>query len=516
RKIEDKIDAIAQDFLDSIQISSSLDVGSIVNRFQASEIPSSPADISSYIDYLTDSIIEDSVQISSPRYIGHMTSALPYFFQPLGKLMTAMNQNVVKIETAKAFSPYERQALGMIHRLVYGFSDDFYAQHIQNSESTLGIMTTGGTLANLTAMWCARNSALGAKDNFNGIENEGLPAALDFYGYKGAVIIGSSLMHYSFEKAAGILGIGDRSLLKIPTDTNHRIDLAALQQTIEECRQRQQLIIALVGIAGTTDSGAIDPLAEMAASAQKYNIHFHVDAAWGGPVLFSHQNKYKIAGIEQADSVTIDGHKQLYLPMGIGMVILQNPHLGKLIEKTARYTVRKESIDLGKRSLEGSRPGMVLFLQAALNIIGHQGYEFLIDSGISKSQYMADIIRQRPEFELLVEPEINILLYRYLPEPFRQKAAQRQLTLADNQSINHFNELLQNAQRQAGEAFVSRTTLENTYYGQGIAIVALRAILANPLTTEADIEAVLNDQIQIAAKLPVISVSQNEVSHDNI
>lgn len=514
-ELQSRIDLITKSFLEAKQISRDIDLESVVEKFTDSKLPLFPTDIDSYIEDLATNVVADSIHVSSPRFIGHMTSSLPYFFQPLGKLMTAMNQNVVKVETAKAFSPYERQALAMMHRLIYGFGDDFYTQHTQNIESTLGMMVTGGTLANITAMWCNRNALLRAKDDFGGVENEGLSAALDFYGYKGAVIIGSSLMHYSFEKAAGLLGIGDRNLIKIPTDQNHRLNIAALRQTIAECRQRNLLIIALVGIAGTTDSGAIDPLLEMSAIAQEYNINFHVDAAWGGPVLFSEQNQHKLAGIELADSVTIDGHKQLYLPMGLGMVILRNPHLAKYIEKTARYTVRKESPDLGKRSLEGSRPGMSLFLQAALNIIGHKGYEFLIDSGIKKAQYLANEINSRPEFELLFQPEINILLYRYIPEPFRQKTAQGKLTASDNQAINDFNELLQNAQRQAGDTFVSRTTLENTTYGAGVPIVALRVVLANPLTTETDIDAVLNDQIKTAAKLPVIT-SNEEVNDDNL
>ncbi len=501
QEMERHISAIAREFLRAKTASTDLDIELIQEKFRESKIPALPSDIGNYIDEVAESLVAHSIHTSSPRYIGHMTSALPYFTRPIGKLLTAMNQNSVKMETAKALSPCERQTLAMMHRLIYSLSEQFYEQHIQKSDSTLGIMVTGGTLANITALWCARNASLGAKDGFSGIEKEGLHAALEFYGCKGAVIIGSRLMHYSFEKAAGLLGIGDRSLIKIPTDCDRRIDLAALRQTVAECRDRNLHILAIVGIAGSTDSGSIDPLPEIAAIAQEANAHFHVDAAWGGPVLFSERHRHKLTGIELADSVTVDGHKQMYLPMGIGMVLFRNPQLAKVIEKHAPYTVRKDSIDLGKRSLEGSRPGASLFLQAALNIIGHKGYEFLIDAGIGKTQYLADCIRKNSAFELLQEPEINILLYRYIPEPFRQKAAKNQLTEADNDFINQFNERLQDAQRRAGHTFVSRTTVPNTFCEKSIPLVALRAVLANPLTTEADINAVLNDQLKIAAKL---------------
>lgn len=501
REMERQISAIAQKFLVAKNASTDADIELIFEKFQKSQIPDFPSEVGNYIDDLTETVIADSIHTSSPRYIGHMTSALPYFVRPIGKLLTAMNQNSVKMETAKTLSPCERQTLAMMHRLIYDFSEEFYNQHIQKSESTLGIMTTGGTLANISALWCARNASLGPKEDFKGIEKEGLHAALEFYGYKGAVIIGSNLMHYSFEKAAGLLGIGDGSLIKVPTDCNHRMDVLAMQETVAECRARNLHILAIVGIAGSTDSGSIDPLPEIAEIAQEANAHFHVDAAWGGPVLFSEQHRHKLAGIELADSVTVDGHKQMYLPMGIGMVLFRNPQLAKVIEKHAPYTVRKDSIDLGKRSLEGSRPAVSLFLQAALNIIGYKGYEFLINGGIQKTQYLGDLIRQNSEFELLFEPTINILLYRYLPEQFRQKYAQNQLTEADNFVINKFNERLQDAQRRAGQTFVSRTTVQNTSYGKTIPIVALRVVLANPLTTEADINFVLNDQLKIAAKL---------------
>ncbi|MEG4490501.1 pyridoxal-dependent aspartate 1-decarboxylase PanP [Microcoleus sp. D3_18_C4] len=514
--MEERISGLVQDFLYAKTASTDIDLELIIQEFRENKIPALPTDVGNYIDDLTQTLVAHSIHTSSPRYIGHMTSALPYFVRPIAKLLTAMNQNLVKMETAKVLSPCERQTLAMMHRLIYDFSEDFYNQHIQKSDSTLGIMTTGGTLANITALWCARNASLGPKNNFSGIEKEGLYAALEFYGYKGMVIIGSNLMHYSFEKAAGLLGIGDRNLLKIPTDCNHRMDLAALRQTVAECRDRNLHILAIIGIGGSTDSGSIDPLPEIAAIAQEANAHFHVDAAWGGPVLFSERHRHKFAGIELADSVTIDGHKQMYLPMGIGLVLFRNPQTAKVIEKHAPYTVRKDSIDLGKRSLEGSRPGASLYLQAALNIIGHQGYEFLIDGGIHKTQHLANLIRENPAFELLLEPEINILLYRYIPETFREKAAKQQLTEADNHFINQFNERLQEAQRQAGHTFVSRTTLQNTCYGKTIPIVAFRVVLANPLTTEADINIVLNDQLKIAAKLSLTITNSDhceEVNH---
>ena len=226
-------------------------------------------------------------------------------------------------------------------------------------------------------------------------------------------------------------------------------------------------------------------------------------SAPSGPLIFSRQHRHKLAGIELADSVTIDGHKQLYLPMGIGMLFMREPHTAKAIEKQASYTMRKGSFDLGKRALEGSRPGMALFLHAGLNLIGTQGYEFLIDEGIRKTQYMANRVSTMPEFELLAEPDTNLVIYRYIPEQFREIAAQQKLTEVENLLIGEFNQHLQKLQRQAGRTFISRTTKTINYIGKEIPIIALRAVLANPLTTENDIDAVLNDQIQIASEISI-------------
>ncbi|HEY0782072.1 MAG TPA: pyridoxal-dependent decarboxylase, partial [Thermoanaerobaculia bacterium] len=377
----------------------------------------------------------------------------------------------------------------------------FYATHAQDILSALGILTSGGTAANLTSLWCARNLALGRDGDFPGVESEGLPRALAHYGAADAVIVGSQLLHYSFKKAAGILGLGERNLLTVPAGRDNRIDLAALRTQLELCRERGPRVVARVGIAGTTETGSVDPLAAMADLAAEAQVHFHVDAAWGGPTLFSARNRHLLRGIERADTVTIDGHKQLYLPMGIGMLLFRDPHAAAAIEKQARYTLRAGSGDLGKRSLEGSRPAMVLYLHAALHLIGRRGYEALIDEGIRKARAMADAIRRRPEFELLAEPELNLLVYRYIPEGLRDRARDGTLDEAANRTINELNDALQRTQGRAGQSFVSRTALETTRYGRSVPIVALRVVLANPLTTDDDILAVLDEQVARAPAL---------------
>jgi len=199
----------------------------------------------------------------------------------------------------------------------------------------------------------------------------------------------------------------------------------------------------------------------MADFTQELGCHFHVDAAWGGPTLFSDRYRSLLAGIERADSVTIDAHKQLYVPMGAGMVVFKDPVALSAIEHHANYILRHGSKDLGSHTLEGSRPGMSMLVHAGFSIIGRKGYELLIDMGIERAKTFADMIRSHPDFELTSEPELNILTYRYCPFAVQQvlDAATTQQRADINALLDQVSQLLQKHQREAGKTFVSRTRL---------------------------------------------------------
>lgn len=499
-EMEASIAGVIRAFYGAARFSSEIPYKSLAASFTDSAIPSEPQSMMEYLSALRLNVIEHSTRTGSPRFIGHMTSQLPGFVAPLAKLIAVMNQNLVKAETAKAATPFERQAIAMIHRLIFECAETFYQEHIQDISSTLGVISSGGTLANLHALWCARNKILAAMPGSSGVEVDGVASALQGHGLEGAVIVGSELMHYSLEKAAGLMGLGTRNLVRVPVDQRNRVDCARMRSAIESARARNNAVIALIGIAGTTDTGAVDPLNELAELAQEFGIHFHVDAAWGGPTLFSRRHRHKLKGIERADSVIVDGHKQLYLPVGVGISIFKDPDAARVVEKQARYIIRPTSVDLGRRTIEGSRVNSALYLHAGLNIIGASGYEYLMDEGIRKAGYMAQRLKSMPEFELLLEPELNIVAYRYIPERFRERAAMKKLSAQDNQVISQLNAALQKKQRLRGRSFVSRTSL-TTNNGDKAPMVVLRAVLSNPLTKTTDIDAVIEEQLQIAASL---------------
>lgn len=470
----------------------------IEKDFADARIPEEPTFVSEYTEFVKEKLVAQSVHTAAPGFVGHMTSALPYFMLPLSRIMTALNQNLVKVETSKAFTPMERQVLAMLHRLVYNRSDAFYPKWIHKSQYALGTFCSGGTIANITALWVARNRLCGPQGNFRGIAQEGLFKALQYLDCNGLAVLVSRRGHYSLGKAVDLLGIGRENLILVDTDENNRIDMQKLKQHCASLKEEGIRPLAIIGIAGTTETGNVDPLEALADYAAEIDCHFHVDAAWGGPTLFSKTHRTLLNGIERADSVTIDAHKQLYVPMGAGMVVFKDPTALSAIEHHAAYILRHGSKDLGSHTLEGSRPGKSMLVHAGLSIIGRKGYELLIDLGIERAKQFAEKVRSHPDFELMSEPELNILTYRYNPAWLQTALAGAtidQLGQA-NELLDQLTRLVQKYQREAGKTFVSRTRLRSGKYSNRV-LTVFRVVLANPLTTEEILTAVLDEQCSL-------------------
>jgi len=471
-------------------------------RFKNITISEDPEkQLADVITCLIREIAPHAVNVASPYFVGHMTSAIPFFMVHLKTIISALNQNVVKLETSKVVSVVEKQVIAKIHHLIYRREPDFYQDHVQNTDTTLGVFTEGGTTANLTALWVARNARFAPKDGFRGIEAEGIPEAYRAYGIDRCVILASRLGHYSLRKSAGVLGIGNANVIPVDTDADYRMDIDALKATIERIKTEspRTCILAIVGIAGATETGTVDPLARIADISAEHGIHFHVDAAWGGPTLFSKKYHHLLEGIERSDSVTIDGHKQFYMPMSCGMVYFRDPTILDVIAYHANYVNRRGSVDLGIKSLSGSREANSLVLDAALKIMGARGYALLIEHGIETARELADEITRRENFQLVTRPVLNILTYRYCPPQFRQALARADAAgqARINDALNELNRDLQRLQREAGNSFVSRTALRANRFSP-FDIVVLRTVLMNPMTDIDILKEILDEQEAIA------------------
>lgn len=399
----------------------------------------------------------------------------------------------------------ERQVLAMLHRMIYADDDSFYQTWIHDSAHALGAFCSGGTIANTTALWAARNQLFKPDGDFRGLAEEGLFKAYQHLKCEGIAVLASRRAHYSMKKAADLLGIGQDNLVLVDTDEDNRIDMDCLSKEYQRLKDANIRVLALVGIAGTTETGHIDPLNDLADFAAEIGCHFHVDAAWGGPTLFSKTHRPLMAGIERADSVTIDAHKQLYVPMGAGMVLFKSPETLSAIEHHANYILRHGSKDLGSHTLEGSRPGKAMLVHAGLSIIGRKGYELLIDLGIERAGKFADMIDAHPNFELITRPELNILTYRFNPEWLQDLLPHLPPVLIHevNLLLDRVVQEVQKLQREAGKTFVSRTRLKAKKYPHNDQISVFRSVLANPLTTDDILSEVLEEQCLIVRETGV-------------
>ena len=498
-KIERQISHNLLGFMRQHTIAGEMEPAQIEQDFMNVSVPEDPMFVNDQAQFLMEKVVSQSVHTASPSFIGHMTSSMPHFMLPLAKIMIALNQNVVKIETSKAFTPLESQVVGMLHNFIYHRDPAFYERWTHHRAHAFGIFCSGGTIANLTGLWVARNLLLAPKGDYHGVREDGLAAGLAEYGFKKLVILVSARGHYSLKKSADILGLGRSNLIAIPTDDQNKIDLTALREKIAELKQLKIGILALVGIAGTTETGNVDPLNEMADIAAHHKIHFHVDGAWGAPTLFSQRYRHILRGIERADSVVIDAHKQLYVPVGAGICVFKNETSLDAVETSAQYIVRRGSRDLGKHTLEGSRAGMAMLVHSALRIFGRKGYEILLDRGIELAAEFSGMILDSQDFELTTAPELNILTYRFVPVNLRKKwdTLPQDAKFAVNSLLSELTVNIQKTQRDNGQSFVSRTTFEIPSQGRQ-SLTVFRVVLANPLTTRQVLDDVLAEQRVIA------------------
>lgn len=496
-------------------IHSSATLPQLSGIFNQTSIPDSPSLIKDVLSEIKSKVIDHSVKVGNPYYIGHMTSAIPYFMVLLEMIIAALNQNQVKIETAKASSFVERELVAWLHNLIFDKKTNFYERNIHNPKVSLGSVTSDGTLSNVTALMVAREKAFPPDGDFPGLRIAGTEKALRYYGYDRGVVLVSTRGHYSITKAANILGIGESNVINIPVDMNNRINIKKLLQKIRSFngnrKNEHTKIISIIGIAGTTETGNIDDLETLSKIARDNGTYFHVDAAWGGPALLVDEYKPLFRGIEKADSVTFDSHKLLYCPMSMGLALFRSEKDLGYIKHSSRYVIRKNSVDTGRFTLEGSRSFACLKPWASLKIIGSKGYGLLFRQARNSTEHFKEILDSCDNFETLNNPELFILNYRFIPE-----AVQNQISIWNNTKtktgriekkaktkiqktnrlINSLNIKLHRALRKDDTTFVSRTTLESTRY-RPQNIVVLRAVLINPLTENDVLDEIKDTQNRI-------------------
>ena len=470
----------------------------VAAKFMDSKMPTDPVPLTKYYEKLWRDIIPYTINTRSPTFIGHMSCVVPDYIHDLHKIISEMNLNLVKIETSKSLTFVEREVLAVVHRLFYNFSDDFYDNNIQKVNANLGIITSCGSTANLSALLSARNRALSSLcEDIEERKRKSVWALMQQGGYTDMVLLGSELMHYSFRKSIMAMGLGTNNIVYVRTNAEGQMVPEDLEEKIMHCKQNRLLIVSIVSIAVSTERGSIDPLPEIAEIAKRHGIHLHVDAAWGGALVFSDEYKYLLNGIEKADSITFCAHKQLFLPQGISTCLFKDPFQINYNAVTANYQAKVDSFDMGRFTIGGSKPALVICLHASLKLSGRKGYQMIIDNSINLTYRLAALLRTMDGYELLSH-QVNIINYRYIPERFRLYAKTKELTKEMNDEIDGINSAIQTHQFHCGRTFVSKTTTTHPDYGN---IVVLRTVISNPLTKEPDLIAVIKDQLIVIEEL---------------
>ncbi|KAF5064277.1 L-2,4-diaminobutyrate decarboxylase [anaerobic digester metagenome] len=345
-------------------------------------------------------LIAQSNHIHHPRYMGHQVVP-PAPLSALTELLEALLNNGMAIyEMGPASTAIERVVL------------QWLAQHLGMPATTDGVLTSGGSAGNLTALLAARQTKCGHNIWEEGNQNH-TPLA----------IMVSDEAHYSVARAARIMGWGEQGVVKVPVNNRLQLDAGRLKDTLLDARARGLNVIALVGNACSTSTGSYDPLDEMADFAQENNLWFHVDGAHGGAAALTKKYSHLTKGIEKADSVVIDFHKMMLAPALTTAVLFKNgAHSYETFAQKAAYLLasgaQKPWYDSAGRTLECTKKMLGVKVYAMIKLYGDQLFIDYVETAYDLGQEFFNLLNQQTDFEPALKPDGNIVCFRYRPKGF--------------------------------------------------------------------------------------------------
>lgn len=386
-------------------------------------------------------ILPHAMQIPSPRYYGLFNPTPLPIAVWADALCSAVNQNGAAWRNSPSASIIEARVLRWLCMLIgYG-------------EESFGTLTSGGSEANLIALKCARDRA--GDHTAEMVRTQGLRAVAP--SKKSFTVYASEQCHYSLEKSVDILGLGRENLRKVATDDLFHIRARVLREEIERDLAEGNRPLCIVGVAGATSTGVVDPLDQLADLAEQYDLWFHVDAAYGGALAFSEKHKERLRGIERAHSVTIDPHKWMFVPFACGAVLMRDGArvLRDAFDITPEYLSEDRggadtASDFFRYGQLGTRRFNALKLWMALKCMGVRGYREVVERHIELTHHLAQRIDELKDFERVGAVETAVCCFQFLPGEIRR------LNEAERDG---WQQALQQRVERSGEAWLATTVL---------------------------------------------------------
>jgi glutamate/tyrosine decarboxylase-like PLP-dependent enzyme len=427
-------------------------------------LPQEGTDFEKALGMLTETAVEFSRHSAHPRFFGYVSSPGNAVNAMGSMVASALNINVTGWRSAPVGTEIERLTIRWLQEMI-GFPT-----------SAGGLLVSGGSMANFAGLAAAR-SAKAPGD----VVRDGLGGArMRLYV--------SEEGHFSVRKAAAMLGIGTANVRSVRTNDRQQMDLEDLARRLREDRAAGYLPFCVVAAAGTVASGAVDPIAAIAKFARAENLWLHVDGAYGGFAALAPGARQLFEGIAEADSVALDPHKWLYLPMGSGCVLYRDPETARAtFSANAEYTrvmglEHDEAFVFWDYGPELSRPFRALDLWLLVKTVGARALGEAIAENIACAKYFEELVRGTDDFEMLAPVELSIFCFRYRPRGF-----------AGN--LDTLNESTMLALQRAGSSYVSNARIAGKF--------ALRGCVLNYRTTRRDMEVLLEDVRRAAGSVRI-------------
>lgn len=450
-------DAINQLFNDSDKAYSGLAPALLKEQINAVDF-SQPASLQEVISTTNELIAKNSILVQHPHTIAHLHTPPLIASIVAEHFIAALNQSMDSWDQAPAATFVEQQIV------------DWLCDTYELGEQSDGVFTSGGTQSNLMGLLLARDWFAFQQSNHD-VQQDGLPE----YAQKMRIIC-SDKSHFTVQKSASLMGLGERSVVLVPTNVQGQIDTEALQMTIDALKAQDLMPFAVVGMAGTTDHGAIDDLEAVVKIAQKEGCWSHIDGAYGAALQLSELHKPRLKGIELADSVSVDFHKLFYQTISCGALLIKNKANFNSLLHHADYLNREgdELPNLVDKSIATTKRFDALKMFMTLKSVGTKQLGEFYDYLLELTQQVASNIEQNDHFSLCCTPLLSTVLFRLTP------SLQGELTDAE------FNQLHQQLRLQlltSGDAVIAETKVD----GQ----LALKFTLLNPCLTISDFDSLL-------------------------